>query len=399
MFFDSRPYSVPIVRTRPETTYASIFFPLLFLVLFSLPVITRLFFDYLVLGDGWRQGDWLINFGSGVVRRGLFGNAFIWFSDVTGLSLRSVIIGTQATLWGTLLILSWLIWRRYPHRTLLILLIASPMIFLMLWSGDVQGIMRKEILGYIAFANLVLAILFSRHANLWVAGALIFFTLGLIGNILHLFLVPAMLAGLYLLKDQKVIGQRSWILSNVITITMALFWFGFALIFKEIPDLAGACTPLTERGLHPRICDHAIRWLVAGNVNHTSEVAVRVIFSNVMQFATVAFLGLLPLVLAALLFKAGKRITVLALLTFLPMLPLYMMATDWGRWFSISYTVTVCLFLISQMQYPKQKLRRPSEATLSLLLTTSLLLTPAHGIGWQPGGVIASLIETFQNLF
>jgi hypothetical protein len=399
MFVDYRPYSVPIVRTRREVTYAAIFFPILFLILFSLPVITRLFFDYLVLGDGWRQGDWLINFGSGAVRRGIFGEAFIWLSDATGLSLRNVIIGIQVALWGTLLILSWLIWRRYPHRSLLLLLMASPMIFLMVWSGDVQGIMRKEILGYIAFAALVLAILVPRHANLWVAGALIFFTLGMIGNILHLFLVPALLAALYLLKEQRVIAQGNWVLSNVITITMALFCTGFALIFKDIPDLAGACTPLTERGLHSRVCDHAIRWLVAGDVNHASEVAVRIVFSNVVQFATVAFLGLLPLVLAALLFRAGKRVTVLALLTFVPMLPLYMMATDWGRWFSISYTVTVCLLLISQMQHPQQKLRRPSEATLSLLFTTSLLLTPAHGIGWQPGGVIASLIETFQNLF
>ena len=391
-------YSPRAALTQPETTYVSTLFPLLLLILFSLPVISRLLFDYLVAGDGWRQGDWLINFGSGLVRRGLFGEGFIWISDLTGIALRAVITGTQAMLWVFLLSLCWIIWRRYPHRNFLILLVASPMIFLMLWSGDVQGIARKEILGYIAFASLVLAALLPRSAGLWVINALVFFTLGLIGNILHLFLVPAMLTGLYLLKERGVLGRRNWVLGNVTTIIMAVLWLGFALMYTEIPNLAGACTPLTERGMHPRICDHAIRWLVAAAVDHSAEVAVRVQLANVIQFGVVAVLGILPLVVAALLFQAGKRITVLALLSFVPMLPLYFLATDWGRWFSISYTVTICLVLIALLTEPRLKPRRPSEATLSLLLTTSVLLTPSHGIGWQAGGVIASVWDTVQDL-
>jgi len=41
------------------------------LLLLPLPIWTRLLFDYLNQGDGWRQGDWLINFGAGIVRRGV----------------------------------------------------------------------------------------------------------------------------------------------------------------------------------------------------------------------------------------------------------------------------------------------------------------------------------------
>jgi hypothetical protein len=91
-------------------------------------------------------------------------------------------------------------------------------------------------------------------------------------------------------------------------------------------------------------------------------------------------------------------VALIALICFIPMLPLYVIATDWGRWFSISYTVAACLILLMQATAEPQKLRRPSAATLSLLLTTALLLTPAHGIGWQAGGVVQALLKTVKDV-
>ena len=221
----------------------------------------------------------------------------------------------------------------------------------------------------------------------------------MIGNILDLFLTPAMLVGLYLLKTQGRLGSSAWFLSSVITISMALLWFGFALIFKDIPELAGACAPLTERGMAPDICNHAIRWLVAGDVDHSAEVFLRVTLANVAQFSAMAFLGVVPLLIAAYLLDASRRVAILALICFIPMLPLYGLATDWGRWFSISYTVAISLVLISQVTRPLSAERQPSGATLALLFTLAFVMTPAHGIGWQAGGVAASLVKTVQDLF
>lgn len=46
--------------TRPRAILYSLCFALL-----SFPVIARSWFDYLIGGHGWRQGDWLINFDPG----------------------------------------------------------------------------------------------------------------------------------------------------------------------------------------------------------------------------------------------------------------------------------------------------------------------------------------------
>jgi hypothetical protein len=296
------------------------------------------------------------------------------------------------------LVLFWMIWRRHGHTNLVVLLMASPMIFLMLWAGDSQGIMRKEILGYLAFACLVLCSLLNRPTPMLVGLSVAFFTLGCIGNILHLFLTPAMLVGLYLLKKQGLLGWGGWLLFSALSAGMALFWFGFALNYKEIPALSGICEPLLQRGMGPAICEHAIRWLVTGDIDHGAQVAVRVTLDGVAQFSVVAVLGILPLVLTAHCFNVWRPVAFIALICFVPMLPLYVIATDWGRWFSISYTAAACLILQMQATAPRRKLRRPSAATLSLLLTTSLLLTPEHGIGWRAGGVIQALWKTMTDV-
>jgi len=114
-----------------------------FLFLLPLPIWTRLLFDYLNQGDGWRQGDWLINFGAGIVRRGVIGEGLILLSDLSGVALLVVTLLAQGALLGLLLLVFWLIWRAHNTRIMLVLLAASPMFCLMLWAGDVQGILHS----------------------------------------------------------------------------------------------------------------------------------------------------------------------------------------------------------------------------------------------------------------
>jgi len=368
------------------------------LLVLSFPIFVRLWFDFLHYGDGWRQGDWLINFGSGAVRRGIIGEALIWISDTSGLTLLKTTILLQASLWTTLLGLFWIVWLQHSHTNLVILLAASPMIFLLAWAGDPQGIMRKEILGYLAFACLILCSIRSTPSLLLASLAVAFFILGCIGNILHLFLTPAFLVGLYLLKIQDKLGRFSWLALSLTSVGMALFWVGFAQAYREIPNITGACEALLQRGMGQAVCDHAIRWLVAGDVDHGAQVAMRVTMVQVAQFGAIATLGVVPLILTAYYFNLKRPVALIALICFAPMLPLYVMATDWGRWFSISYTVAACLILQMQAMAPVPKVRRPSEATLALLLALSLLMTPSHGIGWQAGGVVQSLWKTVTDV-
>jgi hypothetical protein len=369
-----------------------------FLFLLPLPIWTRLLFDYLNQGDGWRQGDWLINFGAGIVRRGVIGEGLILLSDLSGVALLVVTLLAQGALLGLLLLVFWLIWRAHNTRIMLVLLAASPMFCLMLWAGDVQGILRKELLGYLALGFLVLCSAMPRLLPLFATLFLLFFTLGNAGNLLHLFLTPVALIGVYLLCWEGLLSRRGSYLLGGTVIGIALFCFGFALLFKTVPEYLGMCQPLMERGFDAGFCEHAIRWLVPEEVDHSAEVHVRMTPEGMQHFAAISLIAVIPLLLACRAFGEWRFPLLIILAAFLPMLPLYVIATDWGRWFSISYMSAAFLLVMAHFAGRLSVKKAPAWPIVAALLLLTFVLTPDHGIGWKPGGVIDAFIAMIRDL-
>ncbi len=369
-----------------------------FLLVLPLPIWTRLFFDYLHHGDGWRQGDWLINFGAGVVRRGVIGEGLILFSDLTGVALLVVMILTQAALFALLLVVFWSIWRLHYFHTIPVLLAASPMFCLFLWAGDVQGIMRKELLGYLALAFLILCSANPRRFSLFLTLFLLFFALGNAGNLLHLFMTPAVILGVYLLYWEGLISRRDAYMLGLAVVAIAVLCFGFALTFKTVPEYLGMCQPLIDRGFDAGFCEHAIRWLVPHEVDHSAEVRVRLTPENIQRFAAVSVISVIPLLLACKAFAEWRFPILIIGASFLPLIPLYVLATDWARWFSISYMTAAMLLVMANMAGRLTMKKEPSWLIVAVLLIVAIGLTPDHGIGWRPGGVVTAFIAMIRDL-
>lgn len=371
---------------------------LLFLLLLPLPVWIRLWFDYLHHGDGWRQGDWLINFGAGLVRRGVIGEGLIMLSDLTGVALLAVMILTQATLFAILLIVFLLIWRLHHARLLLVLLVASPMFCLFVWAGDVQGIMRKELLGYLALGFLVLSSASPRYLPLYLTLFLLFFALGNAGNLLHLFMTPAVLIGVYLLCWEGIMSRAGSYILAALIVAIALLCVGFALIFKTVPEYLSICQPLMERGFDERFCEHAIRWLVPAEVDHSAEVYVRMTSQGLLHFTVVSLISVIPLLLACKAFAEWRFPLLIIAAAFIPLIPLYVIATDWGRWFSISYMTAALLLVMAHMAGRLTIKRLPAWQVVAVFMVVAVGLTPDHGIGWKPGGVVVTFIAMVRDL-
>lgn len=370
----------------------------LFLLLLPLPIWTRLWFDFLHHGDGWRQGDWLINFGAGLVRRGVIGEGLILLSDLTGAALLSVMILTQAALFVLLLAVFLLIWRLHHYRLLLVLFVASPMFCLFVWAGDVQGIMRKELLGYLALGFLVLSSAGPQFLPVFLTLFLLFFALGNAGNLLHLFMTPAVLIGVYLLCWEGIISRAgSYMLAGAV-LAIALLCFGFALSFKTVPEYLSMCQPLMDRGFDAGFCEHAIRWLVPAEVDHSVEVAVRLTPDSIQRFAAVSVISVIPLLLACKAFAEWRFPMLIIAASFIPLIPLYVLATDWGRWFSISYMTAALLLVMAHMAGRLTIKQLPAWPAVAVLMLVAIGLTPDHGIGWKPGGVLTSFIAMIRDL-
>ncbi len=375
-----------------------IFLPLA-MALLSLPVMARALYDFLNGGSSWRQGDWLINTGEGFVRRGLFGDIFIALSDLTGLNLLLLVQIFQVSLFVALTFVIWLLCVRTPHLRIVALLAASPGFFLIFWAGDVQGTMRKELFVLLAMALLALGSQMRHPAPILPAFAVVLFTLGCIGNIMTAFMAPALLAGFYLLWLTGKMSRAGLGFYTGATVAMAVLWLGISLVFKETPALAGMCAPLVARGLDPIFCDGAMFWVVSGNIDHMTELVTKVTWPNLGIYAVVATLTILPVLLSFRVFAERQLLMMLALLCFLPMLPLYAVATDWGRWISISYTAYAFLVFQALTQGQLTVVNPPRNQVLFGLLAIALLLTPEHGIDWQPGGALRSILITFNELF
>ncbi len=367
------------------------------LAVLSFPVVARAWFDWLNGGSDWRQGDWLINMGSGFIRRGLMGDSLIALSDATGWPLLAVAQLFQGLLFVMLVFVVWLIGLLCPNRRLLAFLAASPAIFLIFWAGDIQGTMRKELFGLLALALLALNGICRWRGPVLPVAAVVLFTLGCIGNILHVFMLPALIAGLLMTREAGLISSRQFAGLVITSLAMSALWMGVAVWFREVPELTGMCARLVARGLDKDICGGAIGWTVAGNIDHASELSLKLTAGALKRYVIVAALCMLPVALSFRFFAERRDLAILAAITFLPLLPLYGVATDWGRWISISYTAWALLLLQGHASGRFTLLKTPPTGLIAGLLLLALVISPEHGIGWQPGGAVRSVLAAAQD--
>jgi len=364
------------------------------LIMLSFPILAWGLFDYQMGGDGWRQGDWLINLGSGFVRRGIMGEAFILVSDLTGANLLVVVQVFQVLLFVALILVIWTIGLMHSNRRILLFLAASPAFFLIFWAGDLQGTMRKELFGLLALALLTLSSVKSARSSVYAMLAVMLFTLGSIGNILHSLMAGSMIAGLYLSREGGQISGRLFGILAGFSLAMAVLWLGLAIWFREVPELAGMCDRLLARGFQESFCNDALRRLVAGEVDPLSGVAQRLTPIALTVYFALVGLSLVPVVLSFFVFRERRLLTILLIVTFVPMLPLYVVALDWGRWLSISFTSYIFLLIQAHATGRLSVVSLPSPRLVFSLIVLALVISPAHSIGLLPASAVQSFLLT-----
>ncbi len=366
------------------------------ILLLTAPVIAWSRFDYVNGGHGWRQGDWLINFGDGPIRRGLIGEFLIFISDTSGLQLLLTTQLFQVFLFLATAFVFWQIALRHRNPGLLLFLAASPAFFLIFFAANPMGSMRKEVFGILALSLLVLDSLVKIRPG-WLPALSVFtFTVGCIGNVLHSLMLPVMLTGLYFLYAQSRLSKSAFLVLSAISAAMALFWMTFAIVFNEVTNLDAICRPLLVRDLNFEVCNDAIRWLVTGEVAHSSQVVQRLTLVSSAEYIVVFVFSIIPLLLGLYVFFEKRLLLGIIAISFLPLLPLYLTATDWGRWLSISYTASILLIVQAHAAGRINYSALPRPRVIIFLIGISLLVAPEHSIGWKPVGALASIVEIFR---
>tara|TARA_R110000751_G_scaffold8041_3_gene32520 strand:- start:23475 stop:24644 length:1170 start_codon:yes stop_codon:yes gene_type:complete len=360
-----------------------------FLVISFFHISVQVARDVAAGGNGWKQGDWLINSINGDVRRGFSGDLFIYASDIFGTELLTLVAVTQVALLGLLFLAFRTLLRGINPSTTAILAI-SPAIFTVFWVADPQGSVRKELLTFLGLTVCALGIV--RERDIFFAAGAFIVSIGFLAHEAMILFLPLMWALLALSWSSK---KRS-ILKSILVVIVSFFSFyalHFALSNIQVPSSGMVCQPLMERGLDKRICDGTIAWLTYDRAQGQQAVLSNLSPASTAYFVLSYLAAMAPFFY--LLMRCQKRPLALMFLiaSAIPFLPLYFVAVDWGRWVSL-HIFSVVLLTAVAFQIGKLRLTRDIDPVmLSVLITGALLVSPGHMIGMEMRGALERLIS------
>ena len=294
-------------------------------------------------GNGFKTGDWLINYSDGFIRRGLFGSLLYWISGF-GVPLLWLVYVIQITVYG--LMFSFVIkLYKITDRSLYWLLILFSPAFLLFPFYDFGGGFRKEILVLTLFAYFSLSYAQASVSNRKVAWIIVFFLLAGLSHEATIFVLPFFLHLLWQCVETRQIEKKHAIGFSVVLITVSFSVLVLSYFFKGSEESAQViCNSLVERSLDPNICYGAISWLKEDSRSSLHGVV------EMFGVHSLSVILLLVLAFAPTIFTTfwNKSMLVLLVVSIAFIAPLFLITFDWGRWIYIFAFMFYCLLLSSR---------------------------------------------------
>ena len=309
-------------------------------------------FQYTIDLYRWQYADWVINYQSGFVRRGLPGEAIYKFSNLfyKNIQISFFIVLSLVTL--GYYYLNYLYFKNLKFNLIFILLFISPWFILFSIFDQKIGI-RKEVLFYIYFLWLLLDLKYHKYQGDHIWKFIFFFPILLLAHEGIFFFIGYIISSIIIFADKKNKNQIFiQILSLlVISILTELILYNFKGNENSIKVI---CESLLS--YKPDNCEFvgAIQALGQGTEvfalfwkSHDLKGYLTFLFSFVY--------GFLPFFLFFFFktyhFKKKNFINSKTKLYFLLVFPflfcilLFIIANDWGRWFSVNYFLLFYLLI------------------------------------------------------
>lgn len=366
------------------------------LLLCFLYILSRLSAEaFLDVGSSWQQGDWLINSHEVMIRRGLLGSIILTLSDLLPLNPAQTVMLLQGVMLLLLAVTVALIALELEGSSALWLLLLSPAFIPIFWAADFSGGLRKELLAYCAFAVLIIAALRGGTGFFVRTLAVAIFALSMLGHEINVLLTPAFLLVFLLTRrgteptDGKTpLGQGDLALIGTV-IAVAIFSVVFTMLYSSAEDVSPICTPLTDRGMHQGICDGAIATMADqfGDIWGYGFVRTQ---TELLQFAAVYVVIFALFGLFSRYTSEPRTLWVLFGLLLIPLLPLYPISNDWGRWLNMHMS-SATFVIIALMQMGRLKIMAVPTLFLLPVAFTSLFWAPAHTFGMREWGLLGQV--------
>ncbi len=346
------------------------YFLLIFFVILLVLALLRILDNALQL-DAWQYGEWLINYQHGFVRRGLIGEVIYLISKIFNNNFQITFIIIISTVVLFYYYLNYQLLKNIKHNFVTYLIIFSPLFYLFFIVISKIGI-KKELILYIYYLVYLISLSsvnFKIKKN-W--KFIIIFPFLLLNHEGHFFYLPYVIAPLLFLikkKELKILLYQTILLLIISSITMVLLFYfkgtgEHTLIICESlkqyrPAKCDWWGPIA--GLKTDISISKVGSYLESNITNKSIIDGNYyfyIFNEPLTYLKFIFYisyTFFPLYLFLkffnfrrnYLFNDRKNYLLIYLIIFTFSLPLFHLAEDWSRWFSIHFHLTALLIFFS----------------------------------------------------
>ena len=340
--------------------------------------------------QGFLIGDWTISYAGGLVRRGLFGELLRVLAP-TAPTMLVVLWTLQTSMYAVMFLVTirWTFLLPNPRRWIMILL--SPG-FLLFGLGDFIGTQRKEILALAALFGLAEALRSRKCLGFALPITLLWYSIAVLSHEANsLILIPFLVILRWGWLDGTIkhsvarITGIGFVVASLLGLSLALLAPGTRSQARQI------CDDLLSRGLSESLCGGSLTYLGQGSGDAVAMMAKELPES--LLYLPLAFLVAVPFTLS--LWARKNRGLVLAANA--PILALYPLGVDWGRWIMIGATLTTVLVIVGSLR------ERETVDSVPLPLAASYIMTwkiPHYSISFAkmgPSGLLEQTWITFGS--
>ena len=380
-----------------------------FFIYLSLLFLFGIFWLYIKhsVGNDSTISEWFINYQGGFIKRGLIGEICFQIAKYFGLSLRFVIFLFQSLIYPIFLILIYRFFRNIPTNLVIILSIFTP-IFLLYPIAEIEVLARKETFVFIGFLLFLNISNFNYSSNLPLY--YVFFVLPIICLIWEpvIFFFP-FIASVLVIRLRH--NQTRKLLSKIIICFIPALIVSMIIAANPIAIEDHRILTNSLKENFGEVCYMSCAMLESRSsiISQFVQNFKSVTFDGLIRYPLIILIGFAPIFLLSfnsklkaevLFFKHFKNLLHPILLLLTPVLVLFAMGGDWGRWVNISYTFTVLFyFYLLQNNLIKINLVKITKKISFVQNKKSLLVVCfiLYAFGWTPQTSLRGDVSSFPG--
>ena len=290
--------------------------------------------------DAWEYGEWLINYENGFIRRGFFGELILEFSKISKLNIQNSFLLIISAVLILYFYKSFLLIKNLQFNIINIFLIFSPIFFFFFFLVNGVGI-RKEIILYLYYLFFLLELNKKNSNNSLINSYLFLFPFLFLVHESFFFFLPYFFLPIIFIKKNSKEKINTIIITLAVSLAVMVLLYTFKGSYEHtliICESLGDYAPVECKDWGPT---YALQHdLLKDQTNKDMlffylEASIKSWIGYLLYIAY----SFVPVILFILLgnFKRKIRFKFFFLVPFFWSLPLFHVAEDWSRWFSIHY--------------------------------------------------------------